>query len=175
MTTLEWTHAVRDVPSEGLAVERTATTEEAAKLADALDIISVDKLQVKYRLVPQSGGRLALMGTIDAQVTQECIVTLDPVASAISLPLNVVFTQRAASDDTATNGSLEDLESPDEEPIENGIVDLGRIVLEELLSGLDPYPRRPDASFDWTDQTSETAADKPFAALARLRKPQAPD
>jgi len=175
MTPLDWTHAVRDVPGEGLAIERIATPEEAQRLAEVLEIISVDKLIARYRLTPRSGGRLALTGTVDAQVTQECVVTLDPVASTLSLPLDVVFTSTPSRDDLTGESSLDDLDSPDEEPIENGVVDVGRIVLEEMTSGLDPYPRRPDASFDWTDARDEAAAEKPFAALARLRKPLSPD
>lgn len=175
MTPLDWTHAVRDVPAEGMAVERTATLEEAQRLAEALEIISVDKLVAKYRLVPRLGGRLALTGTIDARVTQECVVTLDPVAAAMSLPLDVVFTATPSNEGSPGEASLDDLDSPEEEPIEHGVVDVGRIVLEEMTSGLDPYPRRPDASLDWKDEQAEVAAEKPFAALARLRKPQSSD
>lgn len=175
MTPLDWTHAVRDIPSEGLTVERIATTDEAARLAEALGVVSVDTLRARYKLVLHAGGRLALTGTIEAHVTQECVVTLDPVESTVSLPLDVVFTPEAIGADTISEATLEDLESPAEEPIENGIVDVGRIAVEELMSGIDPYPRRPDASFDWTDEKGEVASDKPFAALARLRKPQAPD
>lgn len=175
MTPLDWTHAIRDIPGEGLAVERTATPDEADRLARALEIVSVDKLLARYRLVPRPGGRLRLTGTIEAEVTQECVVTLDPVASKVSLPLDVVFTPEAESAETTAESALEDLDKPDEEPIENGVVDVGRIVLEEMMSGLDPYPRRPDASFDWTDASADAVAGKPFAALARLRKPQASD
>ncbi|MGE0766669.1 MAG: DUF177 domain-containing protein [Hyphomicrobiaceae bacterium] len=175
MTPLDWTHAVRDVPGDGLPVERTATVDELQRLADALRVVSVDQLAARYRLTPRPGGRLALSGVIDARVTQECVVTLDPVASSISIPLDVIFTSQASTSDPAIEGSLDDLESPDEEPIENGAVDVGRIVLEELLSGIDPYPRLPEASFDWSDTKGDPAAEKPFAALARLRKPQGPD
>jgi hypothetical protein len=42
-------------------------------------------------------------------------------------------------------------------------------VVEELMSGLDPYPRREDASFDWTDEKAAAAATNPFAALSRLK------
>lgn len=175
MTPLDWAHAVRDIPSDGLTAERIATPDEAARLAEALDIVSVDTLRARYKLVLRAGGRVALTGTIEAHVTQECVVTLDPVASTVSLPLDVVFTPHVSTADTMSEATLEDLDNPAEEPIENGVVDVGRIVIEELMSGIDPYPRRPDASFDWTDAKGEVGSDKPFAALARLRKPQGPD
>jgi uncharacterized metal-binding protein YceD (DUF177 family) len=174
MTPLDWIHAVRDVPSEGLAVARTVTGDEAARLAKDLDIVSVDALTVTYRLTPRSGGRLALSGSIAGRITQTCVVTLEPVAGALSLPLDVVFTPQAGSDDPAVDGSLDDLDGPDEEPIENGSVDIGRIVLEELLSGLDPYPRSAGAAFDWTDDKTRADAN-PFAALSRLKNPRQPE
>jgi len=171
MTPLDWTHAVRDIPSDGLAIERTVTAEEAARLADALGVVSVDKLVAKYRLTPAPGARVALTGKLDIRVTQECVVTLDPLPSTVSLPLDAVFTSQSANADAATaEVTLDDLENPAEEPIENGTVDVGRVVLEELMSGIDPYPRSADARFDWTDDKADPTSDKPFAALARLRK-----
>jgi uncharacterized metal-binding protein YceD (DUF177 family) len=175
MTPLDWTHAVRDIPADGLAVERTASPEEAARLAGVLEILSVDKLVVQYRLTARAGGRVALTGTITAHVTQDCVVTLDPVASTLSLPLDAAYTPRARAAGNAAEGTLEDLEKPEEEPIENGTVDVGRVILEELMSGIDPYPRRSDANFDWSGEGAEEIRDNPFAALSRLRKPQAPE
>jgi uncharacterized metal-binding protein YceD (DUF177 family) len=175
MTPLDWTHVVRDIPADGLPVERAASPEEMARLAEALDILSVDKLVVRYRLMSRAGGRIALTGTIAAHITQECVVTLDPVAATLSLPLDAVYTPQISHTESAAEGTLEDLEKPEEEPIENGKVDVGRVVLEELMSGIDPYPRRPDANFDWPDDAAEAAGNNPFAALERLRKPRSPD
>jgi hypothetical protein len=50
------------------------------------------------------------------------------------------------------------------------VIDVGRLVTEELLSGLDPYPRRADAQFEWSDEKGEAASAHPFAALAKLKK-----
>jgi uncharacterized metal-binding protein YceD (DUF177 family) len=170
MTALEWTHAARDVPADGLAISRQATSEEARALAETLEIPAVDSLDVTYRLAPIAGGRFSLKGRLEARITQECVVTLEPVLSAVSLPLDVVFSPEASVPGNDLEGSLEDLEQPDEEPIEHGVIDVGRVVTEEILSGLDPYPRREDARFDWSDEKGEGASVHPFAALARLKK-----
>jgi len=173
MTPLDWTYAVRDVPIDGLAIERTVTSDEAMSLAQELEIVSVESLTAKCHLTPRAGGRLSLKGTIFARLTQECVVTLDPISVAVSLPVDVVFTPQAgitAGIEMPMDGSLEDLDAPDEEPIENGTVNVGRIVFEELLSGLDPYPRSPNANFDWADEKAGAADKNPFATLARLKK-----
>ncbi len=175
MNALDWTHAVRDLPANGLVVERKASVEEARRLAEELTIPSVDSLVARYRITSIANGRLAVSGTIDAQVTQECVVTLEPVSSTVRVPVDVIFTPHAHVPEPEIEGSLEDLESPDEEPIENGTIDIGRIVVEELVSGLDPYPRREGVSFDWTDEKDVAAGESPFAALARLKKPAPPE
>jgi len=170
MSVLEWTHAVRDVPADGLAVEREASADERKRLAEELAIVSVEHLVAKYRITPLSKGRLGVAGKVETRVTQDCVVTLEPVTSTVSVPLDVIFTPESHVPEPEIEGSLEDLESPDEEPIENGVIDMGRIVVEELVSGLDPYPRREGASLDWTDERSATAETSPFAALARLKR-----
>lgn len=170
MTELSWKHAVRDVPQDGLLVDRTATTDEATSLAAELKVLAIEALRVRYRLAPASGDRLTLTGSIEARLTQECVVTLEPVASTVSVPLDVVFSPEPTVPPEA-EGTLEDLEQPFEEPIEGGLVDVGRIVTEELLSNLDPYPRSAGASFDWKDETNAAAGSRPFAALAKLQGP----
>jgi uncharacterized metal-binding protein YceD (DUF177 family) len=170
MKALEWTHAVRDVPEDGLDVTRRATAQETQALAEMLEIPAVESLDVTYRLAPLAGGRFSLKGNLEARVTQECVVTLEPVASTVSVPLDAVFNPDAGAPRGDHEGTLGDLERPDEELIEHGVIDVGRMVTEELLSGLDPYPRREDAHFKWSDEKGEAAGGHPFAALARLKK-----
>jgi hypothetical protein len=43
---------------------------------------------------------------------------------------------------------------------------------ETLATALDPYPKRPDASFDWSQASPPAAGEArtgPFAALAALK------
>ena len=59
------------------------------------------------------------------------------------------------------------------EPIEGGVIDLGRLATDALLLGIDPYPRKPDAVFDH-ETTPPDPKDHPFAALQALKaKPKA--
>lgn len=174
MTGLEWTHAIRDVPAAGLAVTRTATTEEAGRVAEMLEILGVEALVATYRIKPVAGGRQRLAGEIKARVVQACVVSLEPVVAEISCPFEVILAPAetlavraaAAGDDEAEQ---DEIDTPLVEPIVNGEVDIGRIVYEELASQLDPYPRRPEASFEWTDGRVTTADVHPFAKLAQLR------
>ena len=53
-------------------------------------------------------------------------------------------------------------------PIENGIIDLGRLATDALYLGVDPYPRKPDAVFEPLVEAADPE-DHPFAALKALK------
>ena len=68
-------------------------------------------------------------------------------------------------DDAADSGA----ETPDPpEPIEAGVVDLGRLATDALLLAIDPYPRKADAVFKH-EVTPPDPDDHPFAALKALK------
>ena len=54
-----------------------------------LDILSCDALRVSYTLEALEKERFRLSGTIEAGVTQACVVTLEPVPSTISETFSV--------------------------------------------------------------------------------------
>ena len=62
------------------------------------------------------------------------------------------------------------------EPIENGVIDLGRLATDALFLAIDPYPRKPDAVFEAPDVAPDPE-DHPFAALKAFKlgtKPPGP-
>lgn len=173
MSGLDWSHSVRDIPSAGLDIDRSATSDECGILATELEILGVDGMSVRYRISPAGGGRYRLVGQIDARVVQACVVTLEPVPAKISAPFEVHLVPSeaiaGALSANADEAGTDNLEAPVLEPIVNGVVEVGRIVYEELASQLDPYPRKPDANFDWSDPRGSGDDAHPFAGLARLR------
>lgn len=176
MSPLAWTHAIRDIPAAGLEIEQRASTAECEAVARELGILTCSRLEATYRLKSKGGGRIGVEGTIKADVTQACVVTLEPVHDRISETFAAEFAD--AHDDEAASpleievrsGDMTRLEGPDLERIEDGRVDVGRLVIEELATLLDPYPRSPGASLDWKDPLSETTPASPFAALAELKR-----
>ena len=62
------------------------------------------------------------------------------------------------------------LQGPDIEPLEGHEIAIGRIVFETLAAALDPYPRKGDASFNWTEPDNpDEKKTSPFAVLAKLK------
>lgn len=167
---LEWTHKVAALPRSVLATERSATAAECEEVARALDFPECKALAAAYELLPLSGRRFRAVGQIRASVTQTCVVTLDPIATEISDSFDVEFRPEDEMPGPAGQ-ELEILSAIEFEPIENGIIDVGRVIVETLSVALDPYPRQQGPGFQWREPGSDDAndPDNPFAALARLK------
>ena len=166
---LDWNHATTEVAESGTKVARQATPEERLRLADELKLLGCDRLAVSYVVRPFGMGRFRLTGTLNADVTQACIVTLEPVPSKIDTVVEVEFWPPDLQPD-APNAEVEILKAPEIEPIANGRIDVGRVVFESLATALDPYPRQSGARFDWEDPLQRDGGKaNPFAVLAKLK------
>jgi uncharacterized metal-binding protein YceD (DUF177 family) len=157
--------------------ERTIEVNRAERetIAALLDLAALDRLNFAFRLHRRGQGRVALHGTLAAAVTQTCVVSLEPVESALDVPVEVEFWPipmiddlAASPDEAASHGTLD---WP--EPIEGGKIDLGPVIYETLATALDPYPKRKGVSFEWSEAGGAGAepeqAESPFAALKRLK------
>jgi uncharacterized metal-binding protein YceD (DUF177 family) len=171
-TELAWDLAVRDVPAAGVTVARDAGPDELAAVARALGLIACTSLRAHYAIQPMSGGRYRLSGRLHAEVTQACVVTLDPVEGTLEESFEATFWPREAMP-VPESGELAMDDAPEPEPIVAGQIAVGRVVFESLAAALEPYPRKPGAVLDWqpplpTDANA-TAATNPFAVLANLK------
>ncbi len=111
-------------------------------------------------------------GCFGADVVQKCVVTLDPVKSRITSEFTSMFTEDNVHflPGAEITVSPEEGESP--EPIENGIIDMGEMVAQQLALEIDLYPRSPRAKemedFETNDENGKKSS--PFSVLAKLRK-----
>jgi uncharacterized metal-binding protein YceD (DUF177 family) len=167
---LDWKYDTRNIPEGGLAVTRDATDAERASIATALNVIACKSLVARYTIEPLGHGRFRLEGSAVVTVTQNCVVTLDEIERTYTAPLEAeLWPAEALADDAEDEETLIDPLGIDREPIENGRIDAGRIVYEELASAVDLYPRREGASFEWEDREG-AARTHPFAALEKLKR-----
>jgi uncharacterized metal-binding protein YceD (DUF177 family) len=165
---LDWIEKTTEIPAAGLDRTREATAAERKQVADALVIVSVASLAVRYRIASTSGGAYRLTGTVKASVEQACVVSLEPVEGEVQASFEVEFWPDLADEASEEESGI--LSGTDVELLEHGIVPVGRIVFETLSASLDPYPRREGAEFTWRE-TEADGAEKhnPFAALAKLK------
>jgi uncharacterized metal-binding protein YceD (DUF177 family) len=156
--------------------ETILTLDEAgrARVAAWLDVPSLDRFEAKIALKRLSPGRFAYEAEIDAAITQDCTVTLEPVSSHIvktfSRTLHLV--SKAPSQQRFTlEGELSAASGDDDVPedIDNSHFDLAAPVLEELVLAIDPYPRAPGVAFaPPADEDDEKP--NPFAVLKSLKQ-----
>ncbi len=167
-------YQVRKIPAEGLAIALEATPEECAALAVRMGILSCESLAAELMLTVSDGGRrVAGVGSLRAQVTQACIVSLEPVPETVDEPLELLFLDESLIDaEDEYVMSEEDLYSdePVPDPIVRGSFDVGAAISECLALALDPYPRRADAVFEAPDDPEPDEPKRnPFAALKALQ------
>ena len=164
-----------DELKEGEECSIEANRAEREAIALLLDLVALDRLSFTVRFHRRGEGRLALRGTLGASVTQTCVVSLEPVESAIEVPVEIEFwpfhliEDRAETvDEAASHGTLD---WP--EPVVDHKIDLGPVIYETLATALDPYPKREGVSFEWSEANVEAVggekAEGPFAVLKRLK------
>ena len=172
--------AVEKIPDTGLHRDLEADQATRAAIADVGGLREVLSVQASLDVTPLRGGRFHVAGHVRARIGQTCVVTLDPMESDIDEPIDLIFAppdqipQMAALVDEAEETDEDTPDPP--EPIENGIIDLGRIATDALYLAVDPYPRKPDAVFE-PPVVPADPEDHPFAALKALKlkpKPSRP-
>jgi Large ribosomal RNA subunit accumulation protein YceD len=163
---------VAQIPDTGLHrdIEADRATRDAmAEIAGLREILSAN---AALDVTPKGGGRVHVAGRVRARVGQTCVVTLDPIENDIEEEIDLIFAppeQIPDLSDLVDETAESDTEVPDPpEPIENGVIDLGRLATDALFLGIDPYPRRPDAVFE-LPVVAPDPEDHPFAALKALQ------
>ena len=158
-----------------LRVPVDTTADERAALSADCDLPGIDALAADLRVEREGPDGLHVTGSVTGRIRQVCVVSLDEFASDIDEAVDVRFAPEAevaaleaerAARPVQDDEDLEDL--PD--PIVNGRIDLGGLVAETLVLGLDPYPRKPGVAFaDPTPAAPEPPEASPFAVLRGLK------
>jgi hypothetical protein len=157
----------------GDEVHFSADESERGAIAKWAGILSVEKLAVRVGIKKLEPNRFGLAFDLAAQVTQSCVVTLEPVPAHIqrSFSRELVFVgasrHRPDPAKQAESEAVLDLEEGPEE-ITSLHLDLAVPALEELALSLDPYPRRPGVEFSPKNGDTEPP-ESPFAVLKTLK------
>ncbi len=172
---------VTNLRPDGLTIRVIPEPAELEAVALMLELPSIEALNGEFTLKPQKGGAVKLTGLIEAKLDQTCIVSLEPFAVVVREPVALEFAPEAdfpqpkpvsaarlAEITTLAEGGQIDMDEPDPpDTIRNGQIDLGALTTEFLALGLDPFPRKPDAVFEF--QAKIDPQENPFAALSKLK------
>ena len=126
---------------------------ERKALAKRLDIHQINSLSADLTLYREKGNVIHVNGLMKAHVVQSCSISADPVQTQIEETFEgwyadqdrIVMLAKARHEKL---GRLADSELPimdeseDPEPLVNGMIDVGELVVQSLSLSLDSFPRR---------------------------------
>lgn len=166
----------QSIPPSGRRYDLAAKSDEAAALAHYLDLLALESLAGEFALRRVGKDRIEVEGRLRAALTQACVLTLAPIAARIETKFRRLFSEATAP--RAEDGPEIDLAFDSEDPPEalpEGGIDLGAILIEELILALDPYPKAPGA--EWLGAadadigaTAEAETSHPFDILKKSKE-----
>jgi uncharacterized metal-binding protein YceD (DUF177 family) len=165
---MTWSHTLSlgEVPRDGITLTLSPTEAERKALARELDLLTLDRLEARVRVLPWLDG-VQIDGQWSADVAQACGVTLERLDSTLAGDF-MVRAVPAGSPHAPSEEEIEISLDADDPPdvLEQDVVDLAAYVAEHLALEIDPFPRKPGVEFV---QPAETVDLSPFAVLKKLR------
>jgi uncharacterized metal-binding protein YceD (DUF177 family) len=147
-----------------------------------MNLLSLDRLEARV-VIQHRAGDVAyhVKGRLEADVTQACVVTLEPVKDHIEEPFEAWFSDPQGPVSFArlkherellkAHGEIPLLEEKDDpEPLTAGKIDLGELVTQYLSLAINPYPHAEGAVFHDPPEGAAARGEaeglkNPFAAL----------
>lgn len=169
---------VAHLPQKGMPVIVEADARQRDALAAEHGLLSVEAYRADLLVAPWKRNGVKVSGRVDAKITQECVVTLDPIEASISEEVSGLYfpeDSKLGRLGFHDNGEIHlDVEGPDSPEIFSGdTIDVGALAEEFFGLAIDPYPRKPGISLT-PDETGEREAEEPrgplFEKLKALRQ-----
>lgn len=162
--------AVTALPEAGLDVSIEAKPAERESLANYLAIPAVNAVSARLTLRRWRASGLQIQGTIHAKLVQTCVVTLEPMATEVRANIDRKFLPAAMlGNEVAVHELIVDPDGEDPPEPLTAIMNLGDIVVEELVLNLDPYPRSVAGGPVESGKDEEPKAlESPFSVLKGL-------
>ncbi len=145
---------------------------ENGAIARMLGVSKLRKLRLAGQIEQLDDGDWCLEAELGATVTQDCVVTLEPVVTRIDEPVTRKYVADAPDLSRVDEAEMDSDDSIEPIPAE---LDIGAVLIEELALALPPYPRVEDVGpFQACYAPASTVppddiATKPFASLAKLK------
>jgi len=154
--------SVARIPPKGIEEHLEAKPSEREALAKRFDLIDLPMLKAHLTLTPGSQQTIEATGTIEAEVHQRCVVSLETVANRLRIDVDTVF---IPSDEGQPAKPPSDELEEEFEFFAGGKIDLGEMVAQTLGVNLDPYPRKADAELKKNEFGPKAENVRPFESL----------
>lgn len=168
-----WTHPFRlhEIARGPIKARLEPDEAQRAALAKTLGLRSLPAFVADVTVKPWFDGA-EIAGNFRATVEQTCSLSLEPFHQQLNGDIFLrVVPEGSPQAQELEGGELElDLEAPDPpDVLENETVDIAAYVVEQLVLEIDPFPRKPGATFEFAPPPEE---ESPFAVLKKLNQPK---
>jgi hypothetical protein len=141
------------LPQKGLTVVIEPDVRQRAALASEHELLSVESYRAELLVAPWKRNGVKVSGRVEADITQACTVTLDPVEAHIDEAVDALFLpEESKLGRQGFDGGGEillDAEGPDSpETFSGDTIDVGALAEQFFGLAIDPYPRKPGASLE---------------------------
>lgn len=163
------------IPAKGKNAHIKADAEQLKAIASRLDVKTVKFLEADVHMELQNGGHiLYISGNLKSDIVQKCVVTGEPVETHVEDSFEawyadhekaVPFVRAKHQVQSILEGDEAQMleERDDPEPLVDGQVDLGEVVIQFLSLGINPYPRKDGAEAEIVEFT-EISEEKSHAS-----------
>lgn len=151
-----------------------ASPDERSRLAERFGLEGLDSFNAELSLTPEGGGRLfRLTGTFEADVTQTCVVTLEPLETRVTGVLDRLYDPAQPENDDVEEYFDAEADDPPE-PALDGLIDVGEAAAEQLALELNPFPKKSGISLTEISIGPDTEGAAQEGGKALSEQPQGP-
>lgn len=156
---------VRTIPDAGKNFNLTATPDQLTAIARRLKLVRLQNLTAHVHVKGHT--KVKVTGRFEADVTYQCVVTLDAFDDHVSGTFETVFEKDVPD---AIELDL-DMDAEDTEPLSGDQLDIGEYVIQQLALALDPFPKKnKGVTFSYKDEGfDEEETIRPFEKLKMLK------
>ncbi|HTV70759.1 MAG TPA: DUF177 domain-containing protein [Rhizobiaceae bacterium] len=143
-------HVAR-LPKKGMPVVIDADEKQRAALAREHGLEAVSRYHADMIVAAWKNGGVRVSGTVEAEITQACVMTLEPIESKIAEKVTAVFLPEESKllrlDFHTANEIVLNADGPDGPEVFSGdTIDVGALAEEFFALAIDPYPRKKGVS-----------------------------
>lgn len=145
--------SITRLPQKGMPVVFEADARQRQALAEVHDLLSVERFRAELLVSPWKRNGVRVTGAVHAAITQQCVVTLEPIEATVDEEIDSIFLPADSKLGRLGFGEggeiLVDADGPDApETFSGDTIDVGALAAEFFGLGVDPYPRKPGASLE---------------------------
>jgi uncharacterized metal-binding protein YceD (DUF177 family) len=168
--------SVARLPQNGMPLKLTANEKERLALAKTHDLVSVHSFKADLLIKKWRKDGVKITGHVAADITQNCVITLEPLDARIEHEIDAVFVQEGSklarpplSDDGEMIIDYDGADIP--ETFSGDAIDVGALAEEFFGLAIDPYPRKSGAVLSAAlEVEKDTPKPSPFAKLLKFGK-----